>query len=326
MSMSRRTFVSGLPAFATLVPWGQARAEDRYPSRPVRFVVPFAPGGPADAISRLVTSRLQEQLGQPVVIENIPGTGGGLGVARLARMPADGYSIGFAHTATFGIGPHLFKNVAYNAEKDFTPIARMCEYINVLVVRADSPFQSLNDLLAAAQARPGTVNYGSAGNGSSNHLSGELLAMQSKTGLTHVPYRGSALALNDVLAGNLQFMFDAPNIALPHLRSGKLRALAVTGRTRHRLLPEVPAVNETLPGYEVIGWMGVVGPAGLPAAVQRRLAAEIEKTLAAPDTADRIAALGLDVSYGGPQELGQAIRRDLALWGPVIKASGLRLD
>jgi tripartite-type tricarboxylate transporter receptor subunit TctC len=324
--MSRRTFVSGLAAFATLVPWGQARAEDRYPSRPVRFVVPFAPGGPADAISRLVTSRLQEQLGQPVVIENIPGTGGGLGVARLARMPADGYSIGFAHTATFGIGPHLFKNVGYNAEKDFTPIARMCEYINVLVVRADSAFQSLNDLLAAAQARPGTVNYGSAGNGSSNHLSGELLAMQSKTGLTHVPYRGSALALNDVLAGNLQFMFDAPNIALPHLRSGKLRALATTGRTRHRLLPEVPAVNETLPGYEVIGWMGVVGPAGLPVAAQRRLAAEIEKTLAAPDTADRIAALGLDVSYGGPQELGQAIRRDLALWGPVIKASGLRLD
>jgi tripartite-type tricarboxylate transporter receptor subunit TctC len=121
-------------------------------------------------------------------------------------------------------------------------------------------------------------------------------------------------------------MFDAPNIALPHLRSGKLRALATTGRTRHRLLPEVPAVNETLPGYEVIGWMGVVGPAGLPVAAQRRLAAEIEKTLAAPDTADRIAALGLDVSYGGPQELGQAIRRDLALWGPVIKASGLRLD
>lgn len=327
MSIKRRMFVSGLTALvAPFAPLRRALAQERYPSRPLKFVVPFAPGGPADAVSRLVTARLQEQLGQPVVIENIPGTGGGLGVARLAKMPADGYSIGFAHTATFGIGPHLFKNVGYNAERDFTPVARMCEYINVLVVRADSPFHSLGDLLAVAQARPGTINYGSAGNGSSNHLSGELLAMQSKTGLTHIPYRGSALALNDLLGGSLQFMFDAPNIALPHVRSGKLRALATTGRARHRLLPEVPTVGEALPGYEVIGWMGVVGPAGIAVPVQRQLAAEIEKTLAAPDTAERLAALGLDVNYGGPEELAQSIRRDLALWGPVIKATGLRLE
>lgn len=313
-------------AFASTLgsPW--AIAQEAYPSKPVRFIVPFAPGGPADAVSRLVTARLQEQFGQPFVVDNIPGTGGGLGVARLSKMPADGYSLGFAHTATFGIGPHLSKNVGYDPVRDFTPIARIAEYVNLLMVRADSPYKSLGDLLAAARAKPGSLNYGSAGNGSSNHLSGELLAIHAKVSMTHVPYRGTALALTDLIGGSIQFLFDAPNSALPMVSAGKLRVLATTGRTRHRLLPDVPTIAETLPDYAVVGWMGIVAPAGLPPPVQQRLAAEVEKALAAPDVGEKFTTLGLDVRFGGPRELAESIRRDLALWGPVIKVAGLRIE
>lgn len=326
MTTTRRTFLTAGSALAAALGPLRAVAQEAYPNKPIKFVVPFAPGGPADAVSRLVTARLQEQLGQPLVVDNIPGTGGGIGVGRLSKMPADGYSLGFAHTATFGIGPHLSKSVGYDPERDFTPIARIAEYVNLLVVRADSPYKDLGELLAAARARPGSLNYGSAGNGSSNHLSGELLAIHAKVSLSHVPYRGTALALTDLIGGSLQYLFDAPNTALPMIRSGKLRALGTTGRTRHRLLPEVPTLAETLPGYAVVGWMGVVAPAGLPAPLQRRLATELEKALAAPEFGDKFTALGLDVRYGGPDDLAEAIRRDLALWGPVIKAAGLRVE
>lgn len=326
MRTTRRTFLAAGSAWAATFGSARAVAQEPYPGKPVRFIVPFAPGGPADAVSRLVTARLQEQFGQPFVVDNIPGSGGGVGVARLSKMPADGYSLGFAHTATFGIGPHLTKNIGYDPVRDFAPIARIAEYVNLLLVRADSPYKNLGDLLAAARARPGSLNYGSAGNGSSNHLSGELLANHAKVSMTHVPYRGTALALTDLIGGSLQFLFDAPNTALPMVSAGKLRVLATTGRTRHRLLPDVPTIAETLPDYAVVGWMGIVAPAGLPAPVQQRLAAEVEKALAAPDVGDKFTTLGLDVRFGGPRELAEAIRRDLALWGPVIKAAGLRSE
>lgn len=324
--MKRRNFLAGVPASAlALSPWQHALAE-QWPNRPIKFVVPFPPGGPTDGIGRLVCSRLQEQLGQPFVVENISGVGGSLGMGRLAKMPADGYAIGLATTGTHGIGPNLYKNVGYDPKRDFTPIARLANSVNVLVVNANAPYRSLADLLSAARANPGSINYGSAGYGASNHLSGEMLAMHAKVGLTHVPYRGSALALNDLLAGTLQFMFDAPITALPHLRSGKLRALATTGRTRHRLLPDVPTAAETLPGFEVVSWIGIVGPAGLPDTVQRQLGAELEKTLASPDMAERMAGLGLDAHFGDHNELTKTISTDLALWAGVIKAAGVKVD
>lgn len=324
--MKRRNFLAGVPASAlALSPWQHALAE-QWPNRPIKFVVPFPPGGPTDGIGRLVCSRLQEQLGQPFVVENISGVGGSLGMGRLAKMPADGYAIGLATTGTHGIGPNLYKNVGYDPKRDFTPIARLANSVNVLVVNANAPYRSQADLLSAARANPGSINYGSAGYGASNHLSGEMLAMHAKVGLTHVPYRGSALALNDLLAGTLQFMFDAPITALPHLRSGKLRALATTGRTRHRLLPDVPTAAETLPGFEVVSWIGIVGPAGLPDTVQRQLGAELEKTLASPDMAERMAGLGLDAHFGDHNELTKTISTDLALWAGVIKAAGVKVD
>ncbi|MDP3822534.1 MAG: tripartite tricarboxylate transporter substrate binding protein [Burkholderiales bacterium] len=327
MCVSRRQFAMALAAVGpALLTARAAAAQDSYPGKPVRFIVPFAAGGPADVISRLVGSRLQEQLGQPVVIDNIPGAGSTLGVARLSKLPADGYSIGFAHTGSLGISPHLYKNVGYDPVRDLTPIARLCDYVNLLVVNASSPFRTLDDLLAAARAKPGLLSYGSAGIGSSNHLSGELLAIKAGVTMTHVPYRGSALAMNDLLGGGLQFMFDAPNTSTPHLRAGKLRALGTTGRTRHRLFADLPAIAESVPGYEFSGWMGLMAPAGLPKPIQQRLVAETEKALATPGTGDRLSALGLDVNFGAPDEVARAIVDDLTLWGPLIKSLGVQVE
>ncbi len=326
MQLSRRRWLQVCTAGA-LAPAGWATAQEAaYPSRPLRFVIPFAPGGPADVISRLVGSRLQELLGQPVVFENIPGAGSTLGVGRLAKMPADGYAIGFAHTGSMSIGPNLYKSVGYDPLQDLTPVARLCNYVNLLVVRADSPYRSVADLLADAKARPGAPTYGSAGISSSNHLSGELLAMKAGVRMTHVPYKGSALAMNDVLGGSLSFMFDAPNTSAPLVKAGKLRVLAATGTTRHAQFPEAPAISETLPGYEFKGWMGVVAPRGLPGALQRRLTSELEKALAAPDTGERLAALGLDVAFGGPAEVTQTVTSELQLWGPLIKSLNLKVE
>ncbi len=327
MSLSRRKLLNAFTAAgSTALTWRSAWAQDLYPSKPLRFVIPFAAGGPADVVSRLVGARMQEQLGQPVVMDNLPGAGSTLGVGRLAKMPADGYSIGFAHTGSLAIGPQLYKNVSYDPLRDLTPIARLCKYVNLLVVNANSPYRTLADLLAAARASPGALNYGSAGISSSNHLSGELLAMKAGVSMTHVPYRGSALAMNDVLAGGLQFMFDAPNTSTPLLRSGKLRALGTTGRERHPKFPDLPTIAETVPGYEFSGWMGIMAPPGLPRVLQARLTAEAEKALAAPDTGDRLATLGLDVSFGHPDEVTRTITAELALWGPLIKSLGLRVE
>lgn len=326
MKTTRRTVLAAGSAFAATLgsPW--AIGQEAYPVKPIRFVVPFAPGGPADIVSRLIGTRLQEQLGQPVVMDNIPGAGSTLGIGRLAKMPADGYAIGFGHTGSMGIGPSLHKNVGYDPVRDFTPIARLCDYVNLLVVKADSPYRTLDDLLVAARARPGALTYGSAGVGSSNHLSGALLAARTGLPMTHVPYRGSALAMNDLLGGQLQFMFDAPNTSTPMLRTGKLRALGTTGRQRHRLFPDLPAIRERVDGYEFVGWMGIMAPAGLPAAVQRRLTAETEKALAGPDTGERLSAVGLDVNFGGPDEVARAIAADIALWGRLIKSLGVHAE
>lgn len=327
MQSSRRGWLLACTAGAlTGVSRWTVAQEAGYPSKPIRFVIPFAPGGPADIISRLVGSRLQEQLAQPVVFDNLPGAGSTLGVSRLAKMPADGYAIGFAHSGSMSIGPNLYKNVGYDPLQDLTPIARMCNYVNLLVVRADSPYRSVADLLADAKARPGALTYGSAGISSSNHLSGELLAMKAGVSMTHVPYKGSGPAMTDVLGGVLGFMFDAPNTSAPLVKAGKLRVLATTGTTRHAQFPEAPAIAESLPGYEFKGWMGVVAPRGLPAALQKRLTGEVEKAMSAPDTGERLATLGLDVAFGAPGEVTRTVSAELQLWGPLIKSLNLKVD
>ena len=325
MDHSRRDYLLRGMA-AALLPLGVGAQETAYPSRPLRFMVGFAPGGPADGVTRLFAGRLQALLGQTVIVENVPGAGSTLCIARLSKLPADGYAIAFAHTASLSMGPSLYKNVGYDPLKDLTPVAKLCDYVNLLAVRSDSPWRTLSDLLAAARAQPGALNYGSAGIGSTNHLSGELLAAKAGVKLTHVPYRGTALAMNDLMGGALQFVFDAPNTAGPLAAAGKLRLLATTGRSRPKLDPDLPSIAETVPDYEFRGWMGVVAPPGLPQPLQQRLAGALQKAAAAPDIAERLAALGLEVAYGPPQEMTRVIASELALWGPLIRSLGITVQ
>lgn len=227
-----------------------------WPSRPIKFIVPFAAGGPSDGVSRHIATRLEKVLGQPFVIENVAGQGGGIGVARIARAEPDGYTIGIVNVGTQAINPAIYPGLNYDPLNDFASIARIYEFTNVLVVNASKPYKSLGDLIKAAKDKPATITYGSAGIGSSNHLSGEMLSSVIGAKLVHVPYRGSAPATNDLVAGNIDFMFDVLLTSKPFIEGGQLRALAVTSRERMTQLPDVPMMSETLPGFDVVGWVG----------------------------------------------------------------------
>ncbi len=297
-----------------------------WPSRPIKFIVPFAAGGPSDGVSRHIATRLEKVLGQPFVIENVAGQGGGIGVARIARAEPDGYTIGIVNVGTQAINPAIYPGLNYDPLNDFASIARIYEFTNVLVVNANKPYKSLDDLIKAARDRPGTITYGSAGIGSSNHLSGEMLSGVIGAKLVHVPYRGSAPAMNDLVAGNVDFMFDVLLTSRPFIDGGQLRALAVTSRERMTQLPNVPMMSETLPGFEVVGWVGMVAPKGVPVPIITRLTTEIEKILREKETLDRFSAWGFDTKYGNPDQLTEAVRKDLALWGPIVRAAGVQLD
>lgn len=318
MMIDRRAALLGL---ATPFLPRSARADEPWANRPGRFIVPFTPAGPTDAVARVVTQRLNERLRANFVVENVGGAGGALGMERLTRATPDGTTIGLGTTGTHGINPHLYARLAYDPARGFTPVSLLIEHINMLVLRGDHPARNLGELLDAA--RRGTVTYGSAGNGSSNHLSAELLCMKAGVQMQHVPFRGSGPSMAEVLAGRIDFMFDTP-AALPIVRGGNARIIAVTGATRHALLPEAPPIAETLPDYKVVGWFGVFGPAGLPAPAVAALNGAISAVIAEPETRDRLRGMGLDPASSTPEELAGRVAQDDALWGPVIRQAGLR--
>jgi tripartite-type tricarboxylate transporter receptor subunit TctC len=320
MKIDRRGALLGLAAPA-LLRGGIASADELWLARPIRFIVPFTPGGPTDAVARLVTQRLNERLRANLVVENVGGAGGGLGMERLTRAAPDGSAIGLGTTGTHGINPHLYARLPYDPVRGFTPVSLLIEHINMLVLRGDHPARNLSDLLAAA--RRGTVTYGSAGNGSSNHLSAELLCMKAGVQMQHVPFRGSGPSMAEVLAGRIDFMFDTP-AALPLVQGTNARIIAVTSTGRHPLLPEVPAIAETIPDYKVIGWFGVFGPAGLPAPIVTTLNQAIAAVLAEPETQARLRGMGLDPASSSPEELAARVTQDDALWGSVIRQAGLQ--
>lgn len=297
-----------------------------WPTRPIELITPFPAGGPTDDVSRFLAQRLGAELGQPVVVINVAGAGGSIGMQRLARAPKDGYTIGLAHTGTHTLTPLIYAHAGYDPVKDFSPVAQLTEYSNVLVVNAQAPYKNLQDLINAARRNPGTINYGSAGNGTSNHLSTEMLATMTGAKFTHVPYKGSAPALIDVLAGNVPFMFDVLPNSMTHIRAGRLRALATTGKTRDRMAPDVPTVAETVPGFAVVGWVGIVAPAGTPPRVVDRLSKSLEKVMAQPDSVAFFDARGNNIAYAGPTPFGARITDDLKRWAPVVKASGAKVD
>lgn len=299
-------------------------AQEAWPSKPIKFIAPFAVGGPVDQTARILAIKLGEALGQPVVVENIAGGGGTIGIAKLAAAPADGYTIAMGHVGSLSIGPHLYPKVGYDALRSFAPVSLLADYANVLVVNANEPYKTLPELLKAARDNPGLINYGSSGNGSSNHLSGELLATMTGVKLTHVPFRGTAPAMNELLAGRLNMMFDVLLNSMPHIQSGKLRALAVTNQTGVAKLPGVPPLSSVVPGYEVLGWVALIAPAGTPPRIVERLHDEVEKIMKMPDVVASYATVGFDAHTSTPAQLQALIRKDLELWGPIVKATGAK--
>lgn len=304
-----------------------AFAQDAWPSgKAIRLIAPFAPGGPLDQAARVIAPKLADALGQSVVVENISGGGSTVGIARLGQAAPDGYTIAIAHVGSLSIGPHLYEKVGYDPLRSFAPISMLADYANVLVVNANEPYRTAADVIKAARENPGKITYGSAGNGSSNHLSGALLASTTGTQMTHVPFRGTAPAMNELLAGRLTMMFDVLLNSMPHIQSGRLRVLAVTNQQGLAQLPGVPPLSQTVPGYEVLGWVCLIAPAGTPPRIVERLRAEIEKIMKMPDVMAGYAKVGFDPRTSSPQELQALIKKDLELWGPVVKASGAKAE
>ena len=304
---------------------------DTWPSRPIKWIVPFPPGGPTDILSRTVAQQLQVALGQPVVVENRGGAGGGVGMQALAKSAPDGYTIGLSTTGTHTINPALYGDrIGYDPIKDFTPLTLAVSYVNMLVINANHPAKNVKELVEYAKANPGKVSFGSAGNGSSNHLSGEVLKMLTGAQMQHVPYRGSALAMNDTISGQITFMFDVLNVAIPQSRSGRVRALAVTSSKRSPYLPEVPTMEEAgVPGYSAAGsdlWFGIMAPAGLPKPIADKLQSELVKVLRSPEMRQAIRAQFFEPYTSSSEEFLKVIRSDGAKWAKIVKELGARVD
>jgi len=304
----------------------EAAVADVYPSKPVKLILPFPPGGGTDILGRLIGEQLSARLGQPVVQENRGGAGGNLGAEAVARAAPDGYTLLLA-APTLAISPTLYPKLAYDPLKDLAPIALVASVPNVMITHPSVPARTLQEFIALAKRRPGELNFGSGGAGTSNHLGGELFNMVAGVKLEHVPYKGVNLAMQDVLAGNVQLVFIGIPAAAPHIRAGKLRALAVVAPRRSSALPDVPTAAEAgLPGFEVTTWYGVLAPAGTPRAIIERLNAELARIMLAPELQPRLADMATDPRAGTPEEFGAYLREETAKWGKVIRDAGIRVE
>jgi tripartite-type tricarboxylate transporter receptor subunit TctC len=302
-----------------------AWAQDTYPNRPVRFILPFPPGGPTDILGRLISERLTAQLGQPVVTENRGGAGGNVGAEAAAKSAPDGYTIVLV-APSLAISPTLYTKLNYDPVKDLAPVSLVATVPNVVVTQTVHP-ATLREFIAAAKAKSGGMNFGSGGSGTSNHLAGELFNILTGAKLTHVPYKGVNLAMQDVIAGRIDFVVIGVPAAAPHVKSGKLRALAVIAPQRLPALPEVPTIAEAgLPGFEVTTWYGVLAPAGTPRPIIARLNAEVVKAMHSPEMKERLAGIGTDPVTSTPEEFAAYIQAEIGKWGDVIRKAGLKAD
>lgn len=301
-----------------------------YPNKPIRWLIPFSAGGPTDVLARAIAPKLGESLGVPVIVENKVGAGGSLAMGEVAKAAPDGYTIGMGHSGTQSINPHLYAKLPYDSLKDFSPITPVVSYVNVLVCNPNVPVRTVADLVTYAKANPEKVSFASGGTGATNHLSGELLKSVTGAPMLHVPYKGSAPALVDVMSGNATCMFDILVTSLPQIRGGKVRALAVTSAKRSGYAQDIPTMRESgISGYEEAGsdlWFGVLAPAGLPKPIVDRLNAELVKALKTPEVSERIRAQAYDVWTLSPEEFAAFLRTDHARWGKVVKFAGAKAD
>lgn len=326
--LRRRTLAAGLPALlaAPLIRPAAAQGAGDYPNRPIRMVVGFAAGGGTDITARTLQPKLQQILGGSIIIDNRPGAGGNVATEMVVRAQPDGYTLLMGTIAALAINPTLYRNLSFDPQTDLTPISQSGSILNVLVVPADRPWRSIGELIAAARARPDTITYGSSGVGGAGHLGGALLDQMAGIRTVHVPYRGGGPLQTDLIGGKIDYAFATAPTTIPHIEAGRLRALAVPTPTRSALLPNVPAVAETLPGYEVGNWYALVGPRGLPRPIVDRLASAMRQTLQDPEMRRHLSTHGVEPTPSTPEELGRFIRDETAKWAPIIRASGATPD
>ena len=323
--MKRRLLIAAVPAGLAL-PWVRARAQT-FPAKPIRYIVPVAAGGGSDLVGRTVTERWGRALNQTIVVENIGGGGGAIACQTTAKASADGYTLLQGYVATHGTSPATRSKLPYDAVKDFTPVGMIGTTPNVLVVNSALPVNNLSEFVAYLKANPARVSYGSAGQGSLTHLSMEIFKQATGSFMVHLPYRGIAPAFTDLLGGQTQAMFPGLAAGLPHIRSGRVRAIGVTGATRHPLLKDTPTMIESgFKGFDAVQWYGVVGPAGLPPAVLKTLNETLNSVLTGGDLKDKLAAEAVDPTPMTPEAFGQFIRADIARWTAIARERKIDLD
>jgi tripartite-type tricarboxylate transporter receptor subunit TctC len=297
-----------------------------WPNKPVRILIAFPPGGAIDIVARVMSPRLSESIGQPVLVENRPGAGGLLGTELAAKAAPDGHTVFFGTLGNLSVNPLLYPKLPFDIGRDFAPLTQVVSTTFMLYVNPASPVKTVNDLIALAKSRPGALNYSSSGNGGAPQLAAELFNSMAGVKMVHIPYKGSNQSVTDVIGGQVQLTFDSLALGLPHVKAGKLRAVATLGSKRISQLPDVPAVSETLPGYEVTNWFGMVVPAATPRDIIARLHAEILKVLRLPEVRNSLIAQGTEPVGSSPEEFGAFMKSEAAKWARVIKEANIRAD
>lgn len=309
---------------AALLTTASTVAAQAYPTRPVRFVVPYAPGGSTDTLARSIATVLADQLGQQVVVDNRTGANGDIGMTIVAKAPADGYTVVLGYIANIGIGPSLYEKMPYDPVKDFAPITQVAGAPNIFVIHPSLPAKNFKDFLAYTKANPKKVSFASAGVASVGHLTGELLNELAGIDMQHVPYKGSGQAISDLLGGHIKVMISGMSSTLSHVRAGKLLGIAVTSAKRSPTAPEIPTIGETFPGVEASAWYGVLAPAGTPKPIISRLNTDIHKSMQDPGVVKRLANVGFEITYGTPEQFAAYIQSEIKKWAKVVKASGAK--
>lgn len=298
-----------------------------YPNRPVRWIVPFAPSGPTDLMSRAVAEKLSQRLGQQFVVDNRPGAGGNIGAEVVSKSAPDGYTLMIGHVGTHAINATLYPKLAFDPVQDFSAITLIATLPLALVIHPSVAAKDVKELITYAKAHPGKLNFASAGNGGPTHLTGELLKASAGIDIVHVPYKGNAAALLDLTAGRVQMMFSNLLTSMPHVRAGKLRAIAISSPQRTPQAPELPTIAESgVPGFSSVPWYGVLGPARMPRAIVDKLNSEIARSLAQPDIKERFVSQGIDMQASTPEQFGALIKTDVVKWRKVVRDSGAKVD
>lgn len=325
--MKVKSFLSAVLLATVASATALTAAAQAFPSKPMKIIVPFPPGAATDTLARAVAQKLSEAYGQPVVVENKSGATGTIGSTQVMMSPPDGYTLLMATTSTHGIAPNLYKKAPYDPVRDFEPVSLVAWTPNVLAVNPSVKADSVKELIALARAEPGKITFASSGSGSSIHLAGELFKSMAGVDMLHVPYKGAAPALTDLIGGQVSIMFDTVAQSLPQIKAGKLKALAVTTRQRSSALPDVPTVSEAgLPGYEMAGWIGLLAPRGTPRDVIDKLAAEVARIVKLPDVRERMATLGVELAGSPPQEFGSVISTELPKYAKLMRDAGMQKE